>query len=64
MYNIKCKKKNKKNATLSDTVPKSIRKIVDIGKIDTPNTEIHDSLFSRLGTGTSIKSKKCLFSYI
>jgi len=36
------------------TVPKSNRKIVESGKIDTPN--IHDRSLSWLGTCTSIKS--------
>ena len=31
-------------------------KIVERGKIDTPNTQIHDRSLSCLGTGTSIKS--------
>ena len=35
------------------TVPISNRKIVDRGKIDTPNTQIHDRSLSWLGTGTS-----------
>jgi len=30
-------------------------KIVEIGKIDTPNTQIHDRSLSWLGTGTLIK---------
>jgi hypothetical protein len=34
------------------TFPKSNRKIVERGKIDTPNTQIHDSLLFWLGTGT------------
>ena len=29
---------------------------VERGKIDTPNTQIHDSSLSWVGTGTSIKS--------
>jgi len=33
------------------TVPISNRKIVDRGKIDTPNTQIHDRSLSWLGTG-------------
>jgi len=39
------------------TVPKSYRKIVERGKIGTPNPQIHQhfSLLSWLGTGTSIK---------
>jgi len=39
---IKCKTKNSK--------------IVERGKIDTPNTHIHDCSLSLLSTGTSIKS--------
>ena len=34
----------------------SNRKIVERGKIDTPNTQIHEHSLSCLGTGTSIKS--------
>jgi hypothetical protein len=37
------------------TIPKSNIKIVERGKIDTPNTQIHDCSLSWLGTGTSIK---------
>ena len=37
-------------------VLKSYKKIVERGKIDIPNTHIHDRLLSWLGTGTSIKS--------
>jgi hypothetical protein len=32
------------------TFPKTKRKIVDRGKIDTPNTQIHDRSLSCLGT--------------
>jgi hypothetical protein len=38
------------------TVPKSNKKIVERGKIDTPNTHTHESSLSWLGTDTSIKS--------
>jgi len=38
------------------TIPKSNIKIVDRGKIDIPNTQIHDLSLSWLGTGTSITS--------
>ena len=38
------------------TVPKSNRKIVERGKIETPNTETHDSSLSWFGTVTSVKS--------
>ena len=34
------------------TFPKSNRKIVERGKIDTSSTQIHDSLLFWLGTGT------------
>ena len=37
------------------TVPKSNRKIVERGKIDTSNVEIHDISLSWSGTGTLIK---------
>ena len=37
------------------TFPKSNRKIVERGKIDTPNVEIHDISLSWFGTGTLIK---------
>ena len=47
--------KNKKYHTV-ETAPKCNGKIVDRGKIDTPNTHIHDSSLSCLGKGTSIKS--------
>ena len=39
-----------------ETVPQSNWRIVEIGKIDTPNTYMHDRPLSWLGTGTSIKS--------
>jgi hypothetical protein len=48
--------KGKKFHTV-ETVPKSKRKILERGKIDTPNTQIHDHSLSKLGTGTAIKSK-------
>jgi hypothetical protein len=44
------------NVTLLNTVPISYRKIVERGKIYTPNTQIHDSSLSWLGTGTVINS--------
>jgi len=47
--------KQKKYHTVC-TIPKSNIKIVERGKIDTHNTQIHDSLISWLGTDTSIKS--------
>ena len=37
------------------TVPKSDRKIVDRGKINTPDTIIHDRPLSMLGSGNSRK---------
>ena len=47
----------KKITTLSvGTFPKSNIKIVEIGKIDTPNTQIHGLTLSLLGIGTSIES--------
>ena len=36
------------------TIPKSIIKIVDRGKVDTLNTKIHDRSLSSVGTGTAI----------
>jgi hypothetical protein len=44
-------KKKRKGHTL-EKVPKSIRKIVYIRKIDTLKTDIHDHSLFRLGTGT------------
>jgi hypothetical protein len=37
------------------TIAKSNIKIVERGKIDTPNTQIHDTSLSWLGTDTSLK---------
>ena len=52
----KNEKQNKKYLTFG-TVPKSKRTIVEKGKIDTPNSQIHDRRsLSWLGTDTSIKS--------
>ena len=48
------KMKSKKYHTVG-TIPKSNIKIVKRGKIDTPNTQIHDWSIFWLGTGTSIK---------
>jgi hypothetical protein len=45
---------NKKYDTV-ETIPKSNIKMTERGKIDTPNTQIHDRSLSWLGTGTSIK---------
>ena len=46
---------NKKHNTIR-IVPKYNRKIVETGKIDIPNTYVHDRSLSWLGTGTSAKS--------
>jgi hypothetical protein len=51
--NIRIKWKNQKNTTLSELFQKYHRKIVEIGKIDTPNTQIHDSSLYSRGTGIS-----------
>jgi hypothetical protein len=48
--------KSKINTTLFGTVPKCNIKIVERGKIDTTNTQIHDHSLSWLGTVTSINS--------
>ena len=54
---IKCKALNKQTKKHSvGKIPKSNIKIVEKGKIDTPNTHIHDRSLPWLGTGTSIKS--------
>jgi hypothetical protein len=45
-------------------IPKSNIKIAERGKIDTPNTKIHDRSFSWLGTVTSIKKGVKLVLYI
>ena len=47
--------KNKKYHTVG-TIHKSDIKIVERGKMDTPNTEMHDRSLSWLDTGTSMKS--------
>jgi len=47
--------KNKKYHTVG-TIPKSDIKIIESGKIDAPNAQMHDRLLSWLDTGTSIKS--------
>jgi hypothetical protein len=44
-----------KNTTVG-TAPKSNKKIVEKGKINTNHTQLHDHSLSWLGTGTSIKS--------
>ena len=46
----------KKKTTLSEQVQSRIEKIVERGKIDNPNTQIHDHSLSQLGTDTPIKS--------
>jgi hypothetical protein len=57
---LKChlinKMKNKKSILEVRIVPKSNRKFVERGKIDTPNTYIHDCSLSWSRTDTSIKS--------
>ncbi len=45
--------KNKKHHTVG-TFPESNRNIVDIGKGDTPNVQIHERSLSWLGTDTSM----------
>jgi hypothetical protein len=45
-------------------VPKSNRKIIEKGKNDTPNTQIHDRSLSWLGTGTSKKKVVGLTSFM
>jgi hypothetical protein len=49
------KMKNKKYQSVW-TVHKSNRKFIERGKIDSPNTHVHDHSLSWLGTGTWIKS--------
>jgi hypothetical protein len=46
-----------KNKHTVGTGLKCHRKIVETGKIDTPNTHIHNCTLSWLVTGTSIKKK-------
>jgi hypothetical protein len=50
------KKMKNKTYHISETVPKSNRKIVERCNIDTPKTQVHDHSLSWLCTGTSIKS--------
>jgi hypothetical protein len=45
----------KKQKNTVGTVPKSNREILGRGKIDTPNTQIHDRSLSWHGTDISIK---------
>ena len=47
--------KNKKYLTVR-IVPKSNRTIIERGKLDITNPQIHDCSISWLGTGTSIKT--------
>jgi len=54
VFVIDNKMKDKKYHTYV-TVPKSNRKIVERGKLDTPDTKIHDHSLSWLDTGTSIE---------
>jgi hypothetical protein len=49
-------RKNKKYLTVR-IVPKSNRTIIERGKLDITNPQIHDCSLSWLGTGTSIKTK-------
>ena len=44
-----------------NNTPKYNRKIVERGKVDTPNTQIHDRSLSWLVIGSSIKSGKIYF---
>jgi len=48
-------KTQQKNYHTVGTAPKPKRKIGESGKIDTPNTQIHDLSLSWLGTSISIK---------
>jgi hypothetical protein len=41
---------------IPECFPKTKRKIIERGKIDTSNTQIHDRSFSVFGLGTSMKS--------
>jgi len=50
--------KKKKYHTVR-TIQKSNLKIVERGKNETPNKQIHDYSLSWLGTGTSIKKWWC-----
>jgi hypothetical protein len=43
-------------STIVGTIPKSNIKIIERGKIDTPNIQIHDRSLSWISTGISIKS--------
>jgi hypothetical protein len=53
MYLPKIIKNNKnKNTTLSEQFQNKISKIVERGKIDSTNTEIHDRSLCWLSTGT------------
>ena len=50
------KMRNKQYQTI-ETILKSNFKMVENGKIDTPNTQIHDRSLSCFVTGTSIKTQ-------
>jgi hypothetical protein len=54
MDKLLCYKLKSKKYHLDGRIPISNIKIAERGKIDTPNTQIHDSSRSGLGTGTSI----------
>ena len=49
--------KNTKYHTVG-TIPKGNIKIVERGKIDTPDTHLHDRILSWLDTDTSIKGRR------
>ena len=44
-----------------NNTPKYNRKIVERGKVDTPNTQIHDRSLSWLVIGSSVKSENIYF---
>jgi hypothetical protein len=54
MDKLLCNKIKTKKYHLDGKIPNSNIKIAERGKIDTPNTQIHDSSRSGLGTDTSI----------
>jgi hypothetical protein len=49
-YFERCNKIESKKCHTDGTIPKSNIKIIERGKIDTPNTQIHDRSLSWLGT--------------
>ena len=63
MHSCYNKMKHRKLHTVR-TFPKWIIKMVEWGKIDTPNTQIHDNSLSWLGTGTFIKMWRGWTSFI